>query len=267
MKTKAMVISLIVTVCLMGAVTRAQSAENWYEKGVADEYSLKYGSALQAYSEAIRLNPSFAQAYLKRGALVFRLSPSLSVEALKDLNRAVELDPENGEALYQRARISFFILNNEAGRRDMIKAAGLGHEGALAYLQSPGTAVSSAYVDLGSSISPKRPPVVFFEFDSTHIDEAGRELLDGIAVFLRNGRRDISVYITGHTDNRGSEEYNQDLSMRRAQAVHSYLSARGVTPVDRLVIRYYGESRPLASNDTGEGRAKNRRVELIGIQR
>lgn len=266
MKTKAMYISLIMMVCLMGTVTCAQSAESWYEKGVADEYSLKYDRALQAYSEAIRLNPSFAQAYLKRGTLVFRLTPSLSVEALQDLNRAIELDPDNGEAFYQRARISFFILNNEAARRDMIKAAGLGHEGAQAFLQAP-AAVSSAYVDLGSYISPKRPSVVFFEFDSTHIDEPGRELLDEIAGLLRNDLRDISVYITGHTDNRGSEEYNQDLSMRRAQAVHSYLSARGVTPVDRLVIRYYGETRPLASNDSGEGRAKNRRVELIGIRR
>lgn len=267
MKTKAMYISIMMIVCLMVTGAYAQSAESWYEKGVAEENSMKYDSALQAYSEAIRLNPSFAQAYLKRGALVFRLSPSLSIEALQDLTRAIELDPDNGEALYQRARISFFILNNEAARRDMIKAAGLGHEGARDYLHSPAAAASSAYIDLGSHISPKRPPVIFFEFNSTHIDEPGQDLLDAIAGLLRNDQPDIRVYITGHTDNRGTEEYNQDLSMRRAQAVQSYLSARGVTPVDRLVIRYYGETRPLASNDSGEGRAMNRRVELIGIKR
>gem|GEM_PF-5303695 len=55
--------------------------------------------------------------------------------------------------------------------------------------------------------------------------------------------------------------------MRRAQAVRSYLTERGVTPADRLVLRYYGATRPLASNGSSEGRAKNRRVELIGIKR
>ena len=267
MKAKALYISLVMIVCLMGTGAYAQSAESWYERGVAAEYSKNYDSARRAYSEAIRLNPSLAQAYLKRGALTFSLSPSLSVEALGDLNRAIELDPDNGEAFYQRARVSFFMLNNEAGRRDMIKAAGLGHEGAKAYLRSPSVAAFSAYIDLGSHISPERPSIVFFDFDSTRIDEQARQLLDAIASLLLRDQPDIRVYIAGHTDNRGSEEYNQVLSMRRAQTVLSYLAERGVTPADRLVMRYYGETRPLASNDSNEGRAKNRRVELIGIKR
>lgn len=70
-----------------------------------------------------------------------------------------------------------------------------------------------------------------------------------------------SIRIIGHTDSRGSEEYNQALSEKRAQAVADYLVGKGVSP-ERLTVEGMGESQPVADNATAEGRAENRRVEI-----
>ena len=72
---------------------------------------------------------------------------------------------------------------------------------------------------------------------------------------------DVRIRIDGHTDSVGSEVYNQGLSERRADAVRRYFVNQGV-PSTRLGTQGYGESNPVASNDTEDGRARNRRVEL-----
>ncbi|MBD3419372.1 MAG: OmpA family protein [Chitinivibrionales bacterium] len=75
----------------------------------------------------------------------------------------------------------------------------------------------------------------------------------------------IRVEIAGHTDNQGSSEYNMALSYDRAKAVRNYLVMRGIAE-DRIIARGYGEEKPEAPNETAEGRAKNRRVEVIPIK-
>jgi outer membrane protein OmpA-like peptidoglycan-associated protein len=69
----------------------------------------------------------------------------------------------------------------------------------------------------------------------------------------------VDVY--GHTDSTGSEQHNFDLSQRRAISVANYLGSQGVDS-RRFAVTGFGETRPIASNDTKEGRAKNRRVEI-----
>jgi OOP family OmpA-OmpF porin len=76
----------------------------------------------------------------------------------------------------------------------------------------------------------------------------------------------VVVEVAGHTDSTGSETYNQGLSERRANSVKDYLTSQGVTAT-RLSAKGYGEAQPVASNDTKEGRAENRRVELIVLDR
>ena len=74
-----------------------------------------------------------------------------------------------------------------------------------------------------------------------------------------------NIDVIGHTDNTGSEEYNMELSIRRAESVREYMVSEGV---DASIINVYGEgeSNPLASNETREGRAENRRVDIhVGI--
>jgi OOP family OmpA-OmpF porin len=101
---------------------------------------------------------------------------------------------------------------------------------------------------------------VNFAFDSAEIDGASSVVLDAAADQL-NECRNVSVMVEGNTDSIGTDAYNQGLSERRAESVRSHLIGRGVS-ASRLTAVGYGESRPIASNDTDEGRALNRRVEL-----
>ena len=74
--------------------------------------------------------------------------------------------------------------------------------------------------------------------------------------------KDTTLQVAGHTDSSGSASYNQRLSERRAASVADYLLSKNI-PADRLVVLGYGESRPIADNASTEGRAENRRVELL----
>ncbi len=105
---------------------------------------------------------------------------------------------------------------------------------------------------------------VNFDFNSSEIRPSSRPVLDQAAEILK-ANPGVDVRVEGHTDAIGSEEYNQALSVRRAEAVFRYLVNRGVEP-ERFTVEGFGESRPIASNDTDAGRAQNRRVELIPKQ-
>lgn len=101
---------------------------------------------------------------------------------------------------------------------------------------------------------------VLFDFDKSTLKPAGQEILDVAASVIR-GQPGVRYHISGHTDSRGSDAYNQGLSQRRVNTVHDYLIQRGV-PASQLSSSAHGESQPIASNDTDAGRAKNRRVEI-----
>jgi outer membrane protein OmpA-like peptidoglycan-associated protein len=101
---------------------------------------------------------------------------------------------------------------------------------------------------------------VHFEHDRAALTPDARTILDGVAEEL-NTHVGIAVEIGGHTDSLGSDRYNQRLSEQRALAVHDYLVAAGVD-TGRLTVNGYGEARPVADNDSDDGRQRNRRVEL-----
>jgi OOP family OmpA-OmpF porin len=106
--------------------------------------------------------------------------------------------------------------------------------------------------------------VVLFDFDKADIKPEAHQLLDEVVTILKKNR-EMKGVIEGHTDSMGSEEYNQGLSERRAQAVEKYIEEHGID-ADRYTIKGYGESNPIASNDTEEGRQENRRVELRRVR-
>jgi OOP family OmpA-OmpF porin len=102
-----------------------------------------------------------------------------------------------------------------------------------------------------------------FAFDSAEISPADRAQLDTVASRLRNEASTTRLTINGHTDSKGTEKYNQRLSERRAAAVRNYLVQSGVPAASIVSVQGLGESQPVATNETAEGRATNRRVEIL----
>lgn len=100
-----------------------------------------------------------------------------------------------------------------------------------------------------------------FDFDKATLKPEAMSKLDE-AVRIMNEHPGIRINVEGHTDSMGSDAYNQKLSDQRSASVVSYLLGKGVA-TDRMTATGFGESRPVASNDTAEGRAQNRRVDLI----
>lgn len=101
-----------------------------------------------------------------------------------------------------------------------------------------------------------------FNFDKATLRPENRELLSKIVGILLTSKN-YGIYVYGHTDDIGSEEYNLDLSERRAQTVREYLTENGIAP-EIITSKGFGKSRPIVPGASAEARAENRRVE-IGI--
>ena len=102
---------------------------------------------------------------------------------------------------------------------------------------------------------------VNFDFDKATLQPQGKPILDEAAKILKENPS-INVQVQGHTDSIGSVDYNLRLSDRRAATVKNYLVSQGVS-ASRLTTKGFGMADPVASNDTADGRAQNRRVELV----
>ena len=117
-------------------------------------------------------------------------------------------------------------------------------------------------------VAPAAPPpaeftlseIVNFEFDRSEILPQFEDTLNEVATVLGEVPEE-QVYLTGHTDAIGTEEYNMALAERRAESVAQYLQQQGVAP-EQMVLQARGESEPIASNETEQGRFMNRRVEI-----
>jgi outer membrane protein OmpA-like peptidoglycan-associated protein len=112
----------------------------------------------------------------------------------------------------------------------------------------------------GDNITLDMPGNVTFAFDSANLNSQFYPVLDKVAQTLVEYDKTV-IEVAGHTDSVGSDAYNQQLSERRANSVATYLSSHGV-PGARVVTVGAGEAHPVASNDTEDGRAQNRRVEI-----
>lgn len=106
---------------------------------------------------------------------------------------------------------------------------------------------------------------VHFEFDRWNIRPVSFPILDDVVTVLQQNQQIRQLRIEGHTDWIGSDEYNNRLSMKRANSVRDYLTAKGIS-ADRLTAEGLGESRPIADNNTDLGRAKNRRTEFTVVE-
>ncbi|MCC6221421.1 MAG: OmpA family protein [Deltaproteobacteria bacterium] len=104
-------------------------------------------------------------------------------------------------------------------------------------------------------------PDVLFEFDRHSLTSYAGRTIGEIATVLRDVR-DRQIAVEGHTDSIGTVTYNHDLSLRRARSVASELARNGI-PSGQMRVKGFGEGSPIATNNTDDGRARNRRVEVI----
>ncbi len=112
----------------------------------------------------------------------------------------------------------------------------------------------------GNNLRLIMPGNITFATDSAEISPQFYSTLNAVALVLKEFPETL-IEVTGHTDSTGSETYNLQLSQQRANSVAQYLIAQGIAP-NRILAKGMGESMPIAPNDTPEGRAMNRRVEI-----
>jgi outer membrane protein OmpA-like peptidoglycan-associated protein len=114
---------------------------------------------------------------------------------------------------------------------------------------------------VGEGIVVKFSDEILFDYDKADLKQASATSLKNLVTVL-NKYNETDLEIQGHTDAKGDESYNYNLSQKRAQSVDDYLKSNGVSGA-RTTIKPYGETAPIASNDTESGRAKNRRVTFL----
>ena len=130
-------------------------------------------------------------------------------------------------------------------------------------------APAPAYVAPAPTPAPTPPQKlvlegVNFDFDKATLRQEDIAIIDRDVTSLDKWGN-VNIEVAGHTDSRGSDAYNMNLSQQRAEAVRNYLVSKGIA-ADRLSAKGYGESQPVAGNVTDEDRFKNRRVELVQIK-
>lgn len=105
-----------------------------------------------------------------------------------------------------------------------------------------------------------------FELDKAALSASAQQALGAFAARLKAENQGVFVEIQGHTDDRGSTAANASLGLARAQAVQHYLAVKGGLPLHRLSVISYGETAPLAGNQSRKGREQNRRVVLVVLR-
>ena len=128
--------------------------------------------------------------------------------------------------------------------------------------------LTSTFVDLFSNLNAGETfilPDLFFEFAQSNILPDSYSELQRLLNYLINNKT-VKLEISGHTDNQGSATFNQKLSVDRAKTVYNYLVDKGIDS-NRLSYKGYGEEHPIAPNDTEENRAKNRRTEVLILEK
>jgi outer membrane protein OmpA-like peptidoglycan-associated protein len=209
-----------------------------------------------------------------------RISCALAAAALMSTAACVT-DPNTGERRISRTAIGAGIgalggylagdlVGGRSDRTEKIVGAGIGAiaGGAVGnYMDRQERELrektAGSGVDVireGDEIALRMPAGVTFAFNRFDIQPQFRPTLDEVAETLA-GYPSTFIDIYGHTDNVGSDAYNQTLSENRAQSVASYLSTRGVQSA-RIATQGFGETQPIADNGTESGRAANRRVEI-----
>jgi OmpA-OmpF porin, OOP family len=208
----------------------------FFGESIENELAMR-GSAPASFAEAVKaLFPSLARL----------ASGSLSAE---DAVFNVE-----GLAIYDKAAEQIKLELGSA----LVRGFKLGAVNIGVRPPPPALAVNECQPEFTGLLGKSR---ILFETGSAELSKQSLALLDHLIEVVQRCR-DASIEVAGHTDSQGSPDSNLDLSRRRAEAVTSYIGEAGVD-TSRMTSAGYGETKPVASNDTPEGRAQNRRIEFV----
>ncbi|MEV4780823.1 OmpA family protein [Burkholderia sp. LMU1-1-1.1] len=195
------------------------------------------------------------------------------------------LEYKLSEALALRGEVERYRVNDAVGNRGDVDLLSVGlvyklgrpAHSAPVYVPPPAAEPAPPPVAQPTPPPPPKAPQptsekvsfaaeTLFDFDKSAVKPAGKAALDDLLLKLKGMNTEVVVTV-GHTDSVGSNEYNQKLSLRRAEAVKAYLVGTGMDAT-RVYTEGKGETQPLADNATAEGRAKNRRVtvEVVGTR-
>jgi OmpA-OmpF porin, OOP family len=206
-----------------------------------------------------------------------------------DGNVLAGLDSLNASAT-ENALINLYIINPVTNESSLIKTITANEQGAFSFVLEAGNnykisaekdgywnsssfAVNTSAVKTSTNIQSnfflKSIPAdtylkldnVYYATDKHDLTPDSKVVLDSTLLVLLVSNPLVKIEIASHTDDQGADTYNMKLSQRRADGVVKYLVSKGISP-DRLVAKGYGKTKPVASNDSAEGREKNRRTEF-----
>jgi outer membrane protein OmpA-like peptidoglycan-associated protein len=258
------------------ALRKAQTAEAHASMVVAERQRAVAAQALQSEQEAQRrramadLNAAQQQlaearqmrdeaARLAEARRLQAETAQLQAEAQRqqeETERLAREDQQRREAQAQAQQLTQAQAQAEAERRAREEAERRANE-ALAGLQRSGEV--GVREDVRGTVLTLSGSVLFASGQSDLLPSARNRLEDVAEALKQSGNR---LTIEGHTDAKGPDQYNEELSLRRAEQVRDFLVAQGISP-DRISVRGMGKYSPVASNATAEGRANNRRVEIV----
>lgn len=240
-----------------------------------------FGRAIDQLPEKGEGNDLLVQAMMKIEKIVEPLSGRTSIIWFTDgfvtEQGDIRTPAEIAQRIDKEKDVRFYVVSSatDEKEKEMIDSVASINSGSrviplVAYLENPSyhtdalfTVKRSAY----SKLVPKTEVIGFvakdmlFDFDSDDVRSEYAQKLDELAQFLKEHPNATAV-VQGHTDSSGPEEYNLDLSAKRASQVKDYLVNKYNIDADRVVALWHGAENPIADNATAEGRKMNRRVEI-----
>jgi len=243
------------------ALERAEQAHA-HDAGSFEEKSLAYVAVRRAklattYAEiekSRREELLAEQQYQEKQAALRRAAEQEAENARRSLESARTDLNEARRALTTEQQTSAVRLADERQRREQAEKEAAAAVASLQEIAKVKEESRGTVITLEGS--------VLFVTGKSELLPIARQRLDRVAEVLKKVDEEKLLVVEGHTDSRGSDEANQKLSLERAVSVREYLISRGIKP-ERIQASGQGELRPVAPNDTPEGRAQNRRVELI----
>ena len=196
---------------------------------------------------------------------------AISLFAVSNMALAHSIDPVEGDVAAGAGYITIGDSVLKTGTSDCLHAGSFSDEasiGACEGIKAAPEPTPEPVVEAPKAATPLKAEVVtaelsgvsLFNTNSDTLNAAGMDAMDELIAQLDGFKGVTGISVVGHTDSRGSETYNQDLSERRAVTIASMLQARYADA--KVTSKGMGESSPIASNDTAEGRQSNRRVEV-----